>query len=91
MTGERTAHRVCLLQHTPSAGMIDSGTVSASPDGDSLGEAISRKELERSLKSQLFDMPRRRLTADDYQSLDLLNDEVANPPVSGLLYLRFNQ
>ena len=60
---------MCPRPKTPSAGMTESGANSASTDGDFFGEAIGREELERSLKCQLFDVPRRRLTADDYEPL----------------------
>jgi len=63
---------------------------SQSADGDSFGESVARKELESAMKGELLRMPRRRLPADDHLSVNLLNDQIADPSVRELVNLRFD-
>ena len=42
------------------------------------------------MESELLRMPRRGLPADDHLSLNLLNDEIADPSVRELANLRFD-
>jgi hypothetical protein len=61
-----------------------------STDCDVLCEAIAREQLEGSVQGKLLRMPRGGLSADNHLSLDLFDDEIADPPVGKLANLGFD-
>jgi hypothetical protein len=60
-----------------------------SADRDLIREAIAREQLEHTMQSELLRMPRRRLAADNHLSLDLFDDQVADPSMGRLTNLAF--
>ena len=60
-----------------------------SADRDPLGETITREQFERPMQSELLRMPRWRLPADNHLSLDLFDDEVADPSMGRLANFAF--
>jgi hypothetical protein len=60
------------------------------PDGNLLGEHLAREELECPVHGKLFGMTGGNLSTDNNLPLDLLDDEIANSPVSQLANLRFH-
>ena len=66
------------------------GVVRPSADGDVLGEAFARQQLEGPMQRELLGVPRGDLAADDHLALDFPDNEVADSPMRELADVRLD-